>query len=345
MCKTLIFANFDELSHALNISRINTGSPQLLFGHKAGPVINDIEGLYAQLDEKSCIRLISGTEYSSHLYRGQTLVHQRNLPSLARLQRLEQQLLALCRRFAFDDAIRAHPIVKEAEGVLFSGHPLYIDYEGIAQHHGFATSLLDTTCNFDVASFFATCSWNSDQGRYEPTSRNDSHGVIYRVQPLLINEMQPDSVQTVGWQPIPRPQQQRAFSVKLRINQDFTDLPSLEAFYFKHHPKISQRIWNAFDKGNVLFPRDAVAEVATQAAKLTAFSQNQVDRAWQQLMLWAPEKISLNRKKYIEKVSGIIINDQPSLALKSLCAEITKPSTAELYETLSRVQARMASYG
>lgn len=126
-------------------------------------------------------------------------------------------------------------MVNLAERIRLWDSPLYVDREGLAQHYGLATDMLDVTSNFDVASFFATCAWNSVLRKYEPVTDNLATGVIYRITPALMCSMaRPGGpfgpVHIVGWQPLPRPEQQRAFVVKMKPGQDFTSLPTVETF-------------------------------------------------------------------------------------------------------------------
>lgn len=143
-----------ELRDLLGIMPLNTGQ-QFYPLDLAGIVTDDLEGLHAVSDEQGRARLISGTEFSLQVYRGQTQEHNPCLPSLGRLKTHEAQLQALCRNLAFEDAIADHPFVRLAEQSTFLGYPLFIDREGLAQHYGRPTHMLDVTSNFDVASFFA----------------------------------------------------------------------------------------------------------------------------------------------------------------------------------------------
>ena len=78
--------NLDELRDRLAIPTINTGRQIHLFGQPAGLVTDDLEGLHAIADENGYIRLISGTEFSMQMYRGQTQVYPRCVPTLSRLE-------------------------------------------------------------------------------------------------------------------------------------------------------------------------------------------------------------------------------------------------------------------
>ena len=318
MAKTAL-PTLDALRSQLAIPVINTGRQIHLFGHRAGPVTDDLEGLHAIADEQGRIRLLSGTEFSTQMYRGQTQEYPRCIPTLARLNTTEQQLLALCRRVAFEDAIGEHPMVRLAEQAGISDAPLFIDREGLAQHYGLATDMLDVTSNFDVASFFATCGWNPDQLKYEPVNDNQVTGVVYRITPVLMTSMeQADEpfgpVHIVGWQPLPRPEQQRAFVVKMKPGQDFCSLPTVEKFHFQHDAEIAHRIWNAFDHGDALFPRNAAAELAVRAESLETFAIAQIKRAWQRLEYWTGVSYDTSARDQIQAVCGITEINTPCLS-------------------------------
>jgi hypothetical protein len=159
-----------QLRDHLGVMQLNT---KKRLTTRFGLVTDDQEGLHAVADERGYTRLISGVEFCIQgIYRGQVREHDRCIPSLGRLKTLDAQLLALCRNLAFEDAIADHPFVRLAEQETFLGKPLFVDKKGLAQHYGLPTHMLDVTCNFDVASFFATCTWNTGRRRYEPTTDN-----------------------------------------------------------------------------------------------------------------------------------------------------------------------------
>lgn len=342
--------SLDDLRHRLVIPTLNTGRQIYLFGHRAGPVTDDIEGLHAITDEQGRLCLLSGIEFSMQMYRGQTQEYPRCVPTLARLEKTAHQFLALCRRIAFEDAIGEHPMVRLAERVRLFDSPLYVDREGLAQHYGLATDMLDVTSNFDVASFFATCVWSPEHRRYQPIDSNQKTGVMYRITPGLMSSMErPDHpfgpLHIVGWQPLPRPEQQRAFVVKIKSGQDFTSLPSVETFHFTHQAHISHRIWNAFDQGDALFPSDAAAELAHRAESLTEFTEGQIDCAWQRLAQWSGEAYGPSRKEKILVESGASVVNAPHLNWDGLDVETSEERLMERFsEVVERVRVRRAAY-
>lgn len=336
-----------DLRDQLGIKPINTGRRLI---SKYGIVTDDLERLHAVCDKRGRVRLISGTEFSMVLvYRGQTQEHPSCLPQLGRLKTPEEQLLALCRNVAFEDVIADHPFVRLAEQSTFLGNPLFIDKEGLAQHYGLPTHMLDVTGNFDVASFFATCIWHAGSRQYVPVTDAKHHGVIYRLTPVHLFDstaLESDLGQfnIVGWQPLPRPEQQRAFVLRMKSGQDFSEMPGIERFRFRHRARVSVRIWKAFDEGRALFPADAAAELAVQAETLRQFTPHQIDRAWERLGKWTENIIRAENRSIIESRGGITEVTTPMLTWVGMDVETNADRLSEkLQDVLSRVRYRMTA--
>ena len=285
------------------------------------------------------------------MYWGQTQMYLRCVPTLSRLEKVEDQFLALCRRVAFEDAIGEHPMVNLAERISLWESPLYVDREGLAQHYGLATDMLDVTSNFDVACFFATCTWSHENGQYQPVASDKASGVMYRITPVLMTgrdgtDDEFGQVHIVGWQPLPRPEQQRAFVVKIKPSQDFTSLPSVETFHFQHQAHISHRIWNAFDQGAALFPTDAAVELARRAESLSEFTESQIERASQRLAEWTPKTDVPIDTVRIRTATGITMAEAPQLNWSRLVIETSEEQLlGQFREVVDRARFRMAAYG
>lgn len=299
--------SLDELRPDLGIAPVNTGQKRPLIG-SSGIIIDDLESLHAQSDERGNIVLRSGVEFPMWAYRGQISQYRPCVPSLGRIIDLSDQLLALCRNAAFEDAIARHPYVKLCAEQEILGSRLSIDCQGLAQHYGLATDLLDVTTNFDVASFFATCRFDKSSGEYRPVMDCQQTGFLYRLSPVLI-EAQGYSCEyvDVGWQPLKRPEQQRAAAIRLGKGRDFISLPSVQMACFRQDPKISQRIWKLFDEGRALFPPDAAADVAAQAMQLHTFTPEQIDRAWNRLETWHCNKRTPEKRRRTERSAGLVV--------------------------------------
>ncbi len=334
----------DALRPHLGIAEVNTGKT-FTVGGPSGIVFSDVEGLHLITDEHGRTVLRSGVEMSVHMYRGQTQVYSPCVPTLARAKHLPEQLLALCRRAAFEEAIGDHPFVEHCSKFLLFDAPVHIDKKGLAQHYGLSTDLIDVTSNFDVASFFATCYVDGD-GKYLPIKFSPKPGVIYRLTnvslPLLSN--QPE-FHPIGWQPLSRPEQQRAAALRLKKDQDFQGTLGVEKILFKHSAKASTRIWKAFDEGRALFPPDATADLAERARQLSEFTRNQINQAWSELDAWHGQKSDAAIRQAAELSSGLKEVQAAQLNWDGLNVERDQTRLENQYnEVLSRVRFRMARY-
>lgn len=337
----------DELRPQLDIPAVNTGRHYNMPPEPYGIVFDDIEGLHALADERGHIMLTSGIEMPMAVYRGQTQEHQPCVPSLARLQHAQDQLLALCRNAAFEEVIGSHPFVCHCEKVrLFDDAPLCIDKQGLAQHYGLTTDLMDVTSNFEVASFFATCQWNAASRSYQPIKFATAPGVLYRLVPgLFVGMDQPAEFRYVGWQPLHRPEQQRAAALLMKNGLDFESLPTVQKVRFKHSAKVSVRIWKSFDEGRALFPADAAADLAEQARCLMVFTRPQLDQAWTKLDAWNAVATDLATRKTIEQSAGLAMVPMPVLSWDGLNVERDELRLHDQWcDVLKQVRYRMAAY-
>lgn len=334
------FPDLDTLHQMLSIPQVNTGSRRILTG-PSGLVTDDIEGLHACQNEAGRLHLVSGVEIQDFWYRGQVEEKLPCVPALGRIDTLEGRLLSLCRGVAFEEALEAHPFVRKAEQ---SG--LHVDHEGLAQHYGLPTDMLDLTSSFAVASFFATCRWDTESDRYLPVGNNGPPGVIYRVIAGILEDRQPESVHLVGWQPLPRPEQQRALAIRMKPGQDFVyDLFTTERAYFKQSAAIAHRIWKEFDEGRALFPHDPAAQLAMQARDLREFTEPQMARAWSRVEAWECRPYAPERRVSVEVSSGITVRSSPTLSWNHLDVETRDDQlTNRIEDVLKRVRYRRAMY-
>ena len=338
----LTLPTIEELHKQLQVPLVNTGRQQFFF---SGIVSDDLERLHALTDANGKVRLMSGTEFSFAVYRGQTEQYPACVPPLARIESFPSQLLELCRSIAFEDAVDTLPIVQVSRDIQFLGQPLHINTEGLAQHYGMCTNLLDCTSNFDVASFFATCQFNKHNRQYEPVSFCEKPGIIYQLLPFLLTEETSSGFEIIGWQPLPRPEEQRSFAIRLKHGQKLQDLPTVQSFPFRHKSRISRRIYDAFEQGRSLFPTEPVAEMSILAEKLYQFTRSQVDRAWNRLISWreAPGETAISTQS--EQDAGIELVEIPILSWAGM--DIEKDDEllrSKLQDVCNRVRYRRACY-
>jgi hypothetical protein len=300
-----------------------------------------MEGLHARQNEAGKLHLVSGIEFQHFLYRGQVDERLPCVPTLGRIATLEDRLLALCRAVAFEEALEAHPFVKKTQQA-----GIHVDIEGLAQHYGLPTDMLDITGSFAVASFFATSRWDTDSGCYLPVGDNAPLGVIYRVSACILAERQSESFRLVGWQPLPRPEQQRASAIRMKPGHDFVDaLFATEREYFKQRAAISHRIWKEFDEGRSLFPNDPAAQLSMQAQDLREFTETQLASAWSRFEAWECNRYTPEQRASLEVSSGITVRSSTSLTWNHLDVETRDHVLNKMIEdVLSRARFRRAMY-
>ncbi len=336
--------NLDALRPHLGIAAVNTGKT-FTVGGPSGIVFSDVEGLHLDMDEHGRAVVSSGVEMSVHMYRGQTQVYSPCVPTLARAKHLPDQLLALCRHAAFEEVIGSHPFVNHCSKIQLFNAPLHIDKKGLAQHYGLSTDLIDVTSNFDVASFFATC-YMDERGKYLPLKFSQNPGVIYRLTTVSLAHLpnQPE-FHYVGWQPLTRPEQQRAAALRLQKGEDFESTAGVEKIFFKHSAKVSTRIWKAFDEGRALFPPDETAELAVKAKQLNEFTRAQINQAWSELDGWHGQTSDAATRQAAELSSGLKEVQVTQLNWDGLDVERDETKLkAQLQSVMEKVRYRQTLY-
>lgn len=321
----------------------NTDEISLSFSQIGIHTDND-EALHMMENEHGEIIFNSGVEFPPYVYRGQIEEFIPCTPGLGRLSKLSEKLISLCRNIAFSDLISKHPYVSFCTNQEAHGKRLHINKQGLAQHYGFHTDLLDVTSNFDVACFFASCYWDSKTKSYKPVLKSERPGVIYRINPVLYSLGIPgrDHFNFVGWQPLNRPALQRACSFKLNKGECFISLPEVEKIFFKHDADSSVQIWESFNKGKDLFPDEPVNQLAIKASSLNTFTYEQINRAWDKLEEWEGVKINKKAKRGVIKESKIKASHHQALSWKGVYGNISDERHKQrLNNELKNIRVRM----
>lgn len=342
----IFYPTLTSLKQKLQIQPINTGRQFTHNGQANGIVFSDMEGLHAIVGVHGCLHLKSGTEFSMIQYRGQNEDYGVCKTTLDRCKSLEEQFLSICKTIAFEELLEVHPFVKFTSTMLLHGNPFCLNLTGMAQHYELHTDYLDITNNFDVASFFATCKYQN--GKYIPLGYVSKPGVIYQIYDFSLppfiesKNNQGIEVEFLGWQPLPRPEQQRASVLKMSRNTNLDTLSGIQKHYFKHSSKQSRKIWKQFNEGKTLFPHDSAADLANECQKLNSFTKEQTRKAFERLELWSGEKIN-NQEQILDSLKIEII-DSNGLSWDNLVETKQEYWQNKFYETINKVNSRMAAY-
>ena len=208
----------------------------------------------------------------SPLWRGENEYHERCLPSLYRrkwspLQKLER----LIQLEDFRLILQVNPEIKEMEE-----GGLEVNYNGLAQHYGIETNVLDLTNSFLVAAFFATTTYDSLMDVYRPIVQMVSQGVIYFFPSGgFMNFGQDVPIWPIGMEALRRPGEQRGFGMEMtEQKKDLNQYMDGHLFRFWHNPAASVKIWNETKGGSILFPYDPMTEKVRNIRMYRIYSED-----------------------------------------------------------------------
>lgn len=317
------YCNLTKLKKRLNIQPINTGRQFSLGG--SGIVTDDMEALHAMRSMSGdCINLMSGVEFSFTEYRGQTQEYEVCLSSLDRINHDHELFAALCRSTYFQQALASHPAITYLQNYTpvldprAQPLPICINLEGIAQHYELPTEYLDITSNFSVASFFATQRWDAKAKKFEPMRAQSAPGVIYKLHPMFLLDSAQGCGETpyvpVGWQPFPRPEQQRANAIRLKPGEDFAHTRGVVKYRFYHSRNQSKRIYEAFEGGDTLMPADQLVGFADSLHTKTAFPQSTLDLAFERYSQRKQPQDTAAKRQSLMAAAGITLEEHNSFA-------------------------------
>ena len=195
------------------------------------------------------------------LYRGQNKWYENITPKIYRkgirdFKRFTYRLMLNELKIILDD----HPIVQD-----FIKSNFHVSVMGIAQHYGIPTEWIDFTADPMVAAFFATS--RGIDGKYEISK--EGIGVIYKTPLLLYNQDGIENCEILGFQPFVRPYVQKAYA--LQYSKDvFLNWHEMK---FLHNKDCSEKIFDYFKGGELLFPKDLLSEIVRRIIESNTFSK------------------------------------------------------------------------
>lgn len=199
------------------------------------------------------------------LYRGQSKYRNPCSPSIYRESSSTVELQERLKYCELAILLETHPIVRD---FLHAG--ITVSIEGLAQHYGLKTNMLDVTSNKWTAAFFACTHYSDDTYKLLDNNYENVMGVIYRL------DVNPDDfkrdISVIGAQPFERPTRQNAYGVKLAENQNFNDRENLKVIPFRHDPRAESILFDMYYKSKRLFPDDMLVSVVDEISKTKEIS-------------------------------------------------------------------------
>lgn len=232
-------------------------------------------------DEKCLIPEVGVLHF---LYRGQNEEVVPCIPTLYRGNPSDAQVfLQRMRLVQFQRLLKSHPVVTR----FFKRHHFLVNEEGLAQHYGLKTEVLDLTSNLDVALFFATCKYDKKTDTYDYYHDKGEHeGVLYVFDPVRDNEPTPPlhidkymngNITPIGLQAFPRPGAQ--FGYALHIGKGGSTKSWMYKFTFTSEE--SKHYYDLFQKGESLWIKDKLIEKTKQIVGQTIFSYSVFKEAFE----------------------------------------------------------------
>lgn len=217
----------------------------------------------------------------SILFRGQSKDYSPCVPTLYRGSYSEADIFIERLKLAvLIELLDSHPVVKD----IFIKNHWKVDYEGLAQHYGLRTAMLDFTSDIDIALFFAMCPYNPKIDTYESVATENNIGVIFCISPIqmaMLGSAIPNlfcrKIEVIGLQPFERPALQRGFALRMNKGED------LQAWkcHFSFTKADSEEYLKKFDNGQGLWCKDVLVSKVKEINGLTAFTSQHFKRAYE----------------------------------------------------------------
>lgn len=299
-----------------------------------------------------------------YLFRGQNQEYIPCYPSLYReIPRplTESEIFTWKMRFIlFCDMLDTYPIVDK----FFKRQNFKVDYEGLAQHYGLLTSVLDLTSNIDIAFFFATCWYDRTEDCYKPFDDGKEHeGILYVFCPLMANEPIPvnvddfmkENITPIGLQPFLRPARQKGYALHIPKGKSI----KCWVYRFKFSNEESLVYYNLFNGGRNLWIYDTLAEKAKRIRDIRNFSYMTFNRTYEK---FSPKGFSRTKLKKMLVSDGIsfakhaetvffseeekneVIKKWNSGEGKQFCESIGRRSWYEIIDEHETISARKGEY-
>lgn len=219
------------------------------------------------------------------LFRGQNQYYDICKPTLYRKKWSDEELFEREMQLAdFRHVLDRHPKIhdmKQAE--------LRVNYEGLAQHYGIATNILDFTNSPLVAAFFATTTYDYQTDTYKPILHTVSKGVVY-CSPMgcMVEGLKPEpKMLPIGLEALHRPGEQMGYGYRMSEEENLNDIKSIHKYFFWQTPDASMKIQILSDGMKKFFPYDPMSEKVRNIQKYRIYSDDALLEAYAKMPNYA----------------------------------------------------------
>ncbi len=304
----------------------------------------DPESLCVVQTDASHFSLLPGPEFSPRLYRGQNRYFAKCLPTFLRPPLTKIKILTdILKKYEFFKLLCSHPIVKYLAEWKIADKGFKVDFEGLAAHYEFSTLKLDLTRSKDVAMFFALCEKEDLQSdEYKPIDGANREAVLYTVD---LNKLFADNRQdfhVVGFQPLPRPDAQKAYCFNAGTQSDFNDFSFVTVERTKVDPKLAQHYFELFEGGRKLFPNDPIDLIAKEIRNSKQIDREVLETSFDRNLI-PPDWPNINELKHFLGVHGYGITDKGLHLDSESQQKIVTKWNAQCPLNASRVKFRLVS--
>lgn len=262
---------FEDYINLCNDYDKNMDYDNIIHGKYGVTTINS-EVLFISKHENSLV-LLPNNEFSPILYRGQNDYYKDCKPSLFRNKNKFFREISEIKKIEFFNILEELPFIKYLKKATLYNYNFKIDFEAIAQHYNFETTHLDLTRSKDIAMFFATTQYKD--GEYHLIHK-DKEVVLYYLNLKKYYNYKKKILNPIGFQPVKRPDNQKAFSIILEEEEDFNSLPFVEKEIFTITKDDSKFYYEKFEGGKLLFPDEPLNNLAKNIQKKTSLNKNSV---------------------------------------------------------------------
>lgn len=199
-------------------------------------------------------------------FRGQQHYYPICLSSYDRIINERDKIVADLQASEFEILLKSHPVIQIISSCPVNSPvgPVFfnIDFEGLAQHYGIPTKVLDFSNDLATSAFFAVTVYDRQTDQYTPYVPSDSAllddlcGVLYYCDDVQYEDGL--CFRPLGMHYFNRPGAQSGFAFDPKKERNLNNIPFIKKIFFRHDADVSKMIFNSQAKGKMLFPEDSL---------------------------------------------------------------------------------------